>query len=169
MGGPLSYSQAWKTSVCSRDANCLQPDTFLDLAERVEMRVKPLEAPPIPTSAGSKCTSAPILWALSPLFPGHLSLVVCGRESAWLLGCRQKATSWGCSSGWSPGPLKRRLQIEGGGGLRNPCPVLGDKQENVLLTLQGCQVPCTLQRQPRLTPTSWRTTSLVSPQPSTSP
>lgn len=53
MGGPLSYSQRWKSPVCSRDANCLQPDTFLDLTERVEMRFKPLEAPPIPTSAGS--------------------------------------------------------------------------------------------------------------------
>ena len=106
MGGPLSYSQPWKTSVCSPDANCLQPDTFLDLAERVEMRVKPLEAPPIPTSVGSKCMSGPILWAVSLLSPGHLSLAVCGRESTWLLGCWRKATSQGYSSGWCPGPLK---------------------------------------------------------------
>lgn len=36
--------------LCSCDANCLQPDTFLDLAGRAEMRVRHLRAPPIPTS-----------------------------------------------------------------------------------------------------------------------
>lgn len=111
MGRPLSYSQPWKSPVCSRDANCLQPDTFLDLTERAEMRFKPVEAPLIPTSAGSEHVSGPILRALrenrSLLCPAHLSLAVCGRESQWLLGCQEKATSQGHGSGWSPGPPSR--------------------------------------------------------------
>lgn len=64
MGGPLGYSQPWKSLVCSHDANCLQPDTFLDLAEREEMRVRHLEAPPIPTSLLSKRGWGPIMCAL---------------------------------------------------------------------------------------------------------
>lgn len=39
MGGPLGYSQPWKFLVYSRDANCLQPDTFLDPAEGAKRRV----------------------------------------------------------------------------------------------------------------------------------
>lgn len=142
MGRPLSYSQPWKSPVCSRDANCLQPDTFLDLTERAEMRFKPVEAPLIPTSAGSEHVSGPILRALrenrSLLCPAHLSLAVCGTESQWLLGCQEKATSQGHGSGWSPGPPLR-------GGCRrelgNPCLMLGEKQEHALLTLQDCQCP----------------------------
>lgn len=48
MGGLLGYSQPWKPLVCSCDANCLQPDTFLDLAARVEASIKHVEAPRFP-------------------------------------------------------------------------------------------------------------------------
>lgn len=74
MGGLLSYSPAWKSPVCSRDANCLQPDTFLDLAGRAETGSEPPEAPLIPTSAASKHVRGPTLWARTESQPSRPSL-----------------------------------------------------------------------------------------------
>ena len=123
MGGPLGYSQPWKSLVCSHDANCLQPDTFLDLAERAEMRVRHLEAPPIPTSVLSKRGRGPIMCALGEnrSRPAQDAWVcqVAG-ESQWLPGCQKKATFQGQGGlGWSPGPPREEAAD---GRLRNPLP-----------------------------------------------
>lgn len=145
MRGPLSYSQPWKSSLCSCDANCLQPDTFLDLAERAELRVKLLEAPPIPASAGSQCTRGPILWALSLLCPGYLSVAVCGRESCGFWDVGRKQCPRATALGGLQAPLKRRLQM---GALRKPRSVLGDKQGNALLSFEAARSPAVYSNNP---------------------
>lgn len=92
------------------------------------------------------------------LFPGHLSLAFVGEPvSSRLL-----------EEGNTPGlRLWAGLRAPTGGGCRGgrsetPCPVLGEKQGNALLSLQGYQGPHTLQCPPCLSPHIMRHPSLAS-------
>lgn len=160
MGGPLGYSQPWKSPVCIHDANCLQPDTFLDLAERAEMRVRHLKAPPIPTFACSKrrrgrsCVQLEKIAPNLPRMPGFDSL---GERATgfWVVGRRQhpRARTQG---GLQAPPLPPSWEEAAAGRLRSPLPSAGRKARK-------CS-PVTLRP-----PGSLYFTSITWPQPHATP
>lgn len=143
MGGLLGYSQPWKPLVWSCDANCLQPDTFLDVDAGWEASIVHLEAspgltsacpkhvpwaptsahprhaPPAPTPAPSK--HGPQEKSAALICPGYLSWAVCGTElvACGLLGEGQLL----------PGVVSRDPSYGAacGGAQDPPVPVLGLK------------------------------------------
>lgn len=114
--------------LCSRDANCLQPDTFLDLAGRAEMRVRHLRAPPIPTSV---CDS---LRRRGPCCACLETITAQTAQDSWVwqFSRERKRESQRVAPRWSEGartlgvipsaPLEvGELQM---GGSETPCPLL---------------------------------------------
>ena len=122
MGGLPGNSQPWRPLVCSCDASCLQPDTFLDLAARVEAGIRHLEAPPVPTSARPR--RAPRVPTPAHSKHGHL-----GKAQPCLPRTPEPGSLWDRAGGswmvsrrqhpgrWSPGSPREEAAD---GRLRNP-------------------------------------------------